>query len=373
MSKSEIHFDAITRLGRYVSKLKLFVNRLLRANRISFLFVDVANERSKCGIVRYTCPRRSLLRNMTSEDTLLATARLTLGLSRRQARSQPPPSRQPSAVPTDDVLDRRKRKREDHAQDTRHGTVNQKFRLTEDVILTPGSTPLPRPLSVHPPLLAHRYLPISIAGDGAFCRTVFARDTFAPTTPIVAIKAMKPGFEVIGRQVLYVPMTMLMMKEYELLRRIQNLPMPKHTCLPIVTALVSFSESSAYHLVLEALEPGQLSLPHCQHSPMCNTAASCPIRQVALRKVALQLLLGLSVLHDQMGYIHADLKPENILRCRGGTAVNDCSDNLGSASSIKLKLIDLGNALPIERTNIYYDDFEVQSIHYRAPEVPTPL
>lgn len=310
---------------------------------------------------------------MTSEDTLLATARLTLGLSRRHARSQPPPSRQPSAVPADDVLDRRKRKREDHAQETRYGTMDQKFSLTEDVILTPGSTPLPRPLNMDPPFLAHRYLPISIAGDGAFCRTIFARDTFAPTTPIVAIKAMKPGFEVIGRQVPYVPRAMLMIKEYKLLRRIQNLPMPKHTCLPIVTALASFSESSTYHLVLEALEPGQLSLPHCPHSPICHTAASCPTRQVALRKVAAQLLLGLSVLHDQMGYIHADLKPENILRCRGGAAVNDYSENLDSASSMKLKLIDLGNALPIGRANIYYDDFEVQSIHYRAPEVPTQL
>jgi serine/threonine protein kinase len=36
---------------------------------------------------------------------------------------------------------------------------------------------------------------------------------------------------------------------------------------------------------------------------------------------------------------------------------------------MKVKLIDLGNAVPIDRTNIYYDDFEVQSIHYRAPEV----
>jgi serine/threonine protein kinase len=96
--------------------------------------------------------------------------------------------------------------------------------------------------------------------------------------------------------------------------------MPKHTCLPVVIANASFSASSMYHLVLEALEPGQLLLPDCQHSPMCNTAASCPLRQGALRKIALQLLLGLSVLHDQMGYIHADLKPENILRCRGGTS-----------------------------------------------------
>lgn len=42
-----------------------------------------------------------------------------------------------------------------------------------------------------------------------------------------------------------------------------------------------------------------------------------------------------------------------------------------SANSMKLKLIDLGNAVPIDRTNVYYSDFEVQSIHYRAPEVNT--
>ena len=93
--------------------------------------------------------------------------------------------------------------------------------------------------------------------------------------------------------------------------------MPKYTCLPIVNATASFSAASNYHIVMEALEPGQLRLPKCPHSPTCKSAASCPIRQNALRKVAVQLLLGLSVLHDQMEYIHADLKPENILRCRG--------------------------------------------------------
>src|SRR5271155_4451035 len=146
---------------------------------------------------------------MTSEDTVFATARLTLGLSRLSARSQPPLPHQPSAPHTDDVLDRRKRKRGDQAHNIRNGTLNVRDWLTEDVILTPGSTPLPRPLSVDPPLLAHRYLPVSVAGDGAFSRTIFARDTFDPKEPIVAIKAMKPGFEVIGRQV-HVPMTMLM-------------------------------------------------------------------------------------------------------------------------------------------------------------------
>ena len=41
----------------------------------------------------------------------------------------------------------------------------------------------------------------------------------------------------------------------------------------------------------------------------------------------------------------------------------------GSPNSMKVKLIDLGNAVPVDRTDIYYGDFEIQSVHYRAPEV----
>ena len=69
------------------------------------------------------------------------------------------------------------------------------------MILTPGNTPLPRALTIEPPLLGHRYLPVSIAGDGAFSRTIIAQDVFHPQKPMVAIKAMKPGFEAIGQQV----------------------------------------------------------------------------------------------------------------------------------------------------------------------------
>src|SRR5271163_1897886 len=143
--------------------------------------------------------------------------------------------------------------------------------------------------------------------------------------------------------------------------------MPKHTSLPIVYASASFTASSTFHIVLEALNPGQLRLPECPHNPVCESLAGCPFRQGALRKIASQLLLGLSVLHDQMGYIHADLKPENILKCRAGNIPFFSIGLLTSVSehSMKIKLIDLGNAVPIDRTSIYYNDFEVQSIHYR--------
>jgi hypothetical protein len=69
-------------------------------------------------------------------------------------------------------------------------------------VLTPGSTPLPRRLTIDPPLLGHRYLPVAIAGDGAFSQTILARDVLDPRQLVVAIKAMKPGFEKIGLQVI---------------------------------------------------------------------------------------------------------------------------------------------------------------------------
>jgi len=145
--------------------------------------------------------------------------------------------------------------------------------------------------------------------------------------------------------------------------------MPKHTNLPIVRALDSFSASSTYHIVLEALESEPLRLPDCPHEPSCPTFPSCPFRQDALRKVASQLLLGLSFLHDRMGYIHADLKPDNILKCRTGVFIAVQGVTIVSTNSMKLKIIDLGNAVPIDKTGMYYNDFEIQSIHYRAPEV----
>lgn len=157
------------------------------------------------------------------------------------------------------------------------------------------------------------------------------------------------------------------------MRRIQNLEMPKYTSLPIVHAHASFSAESTYHIVLEALEPGQLSLPSCPHQATCHTHASCPVRQNALRKVAAQLLLALSLLHEKLGYIHADLKPENILRCRHSIPRKLMGLTVVSPQSMKLKLIDLGNAVPIHKTSIYYDYFEVQSVHYRAPEVTASM
>jgi len=79
-----------------------------------------------------------------------------------------------------------------------------------------------------------------------------------------------------------------------------------------------------------------------------------------MRKVAFQLFTAMAYL-DRMEMIHADLKPENVLLAR--------SDD-GTSMRARIKVIDFGNAMHRSDAAMYYDDFEVQSLHYRAPEVP---
>jgi dual specificity tyrosine-phosphorylation-regulated kinase 2/3/4 len=60
-------------------------------------------------------------------------------------------------------------------------------------------------------------------------------------------------------------------------------------------------------------------------------------------------------------------KPENILLCaqppsRGNQASYE-------SMSCKVKLVDFGNAMTPEDASAYFDDFQVQSLYYRAPEV----
>ncbi|XP_030855031.1 cell division control protein 2 homolog [Strongylocentrotus purpuratus] len=78
---------------------------------------------------------------------------------------------------------------------------------------------------------------------------------------------------------------------------------------------------------------------------------------VSIRKVALRMLQILGFL-GQQNVIHADLKPENIL-CN--------SENISDG----IKVIDFGNAIHgvYEELSLYYDEFELQTLLYRAPEV----
>ncbi|GAB5366789.1 hypothetical protein AAMO2058_001173600 [Amorphochlora amoebiformis] len=86
-----------------------------------------------------------------------------------------------------------------------------------------------------------------------------------------------------------------------------------------------------------------------------------PFSLPEIRSFACDILGSLVFLHETLGLIHADLKPENIC-----TAVNK---DISLGTKEKVKLIDFGNGIPHKDTAIYYDNFEVQTFAYRAPEV----
>ncbi|KAK3592907.1 hypothetical protein CHS0354_011699 [Potamilus streckersoni] len=113
--------------------------------------------------------------------------------------------------------------------------------------------------------------------------------------------------------------------------------------------LATFTFDGHYCMVFEPLLPDPLT---------------CIFREIpqhyllsSIRKIALRLLASVGFLHQQ-NIIHADLKPENIL-------LKDKSD-LDS-----VHIVDFGNALNYvhREVSVYYNDFELQTPLYRAPEV----
>lgn len=76
---------------------------------------------------------------------------------------------------------------------------------------------------------------------------------------------------------------------------------------------------------------------------------------LVLAKISIQLLSSLEEINNA-GYCHCDVKPENILY-------------VDRHFSNKIKLIDFGNAIQMSDLTLYFDEFQIQSQGYRAPEV----
>ena len=109
-------------------------------------------------------------------------------------------------------------------------------------------------------------------------------------------------------------------------------------------------------VVLELLG---VSLIHFEHVRKRRKVA---ISLLTIRFIALQLLNALAFLHALGNYIHADLKPENVVV----SMQHSLGDSLLTNAHPDVKIVDLGNALSMGRE---VSTFEVQSLHYRAPEL----
>lgn len=144
----------------------------------------------------------------------------------------------------------------------------------------------------------------------------------------VAVKVLSAGFGEIGR------------REAAVLALLQQTP-----------------AASVFPLLYGVLESG----PHyCIFMEACGPSLSAVIRsgpapEAYVRRVATQLLAALACMR-RLDVIHADVKPDNVLLARDDGAPD-------------VKLIDYGNAIRPHEALRYFDDFEIQTFGYRAPEV----
>ncbi|XP_078343974.1 uncharacterized protein LOC144629610 [Oculina patagonica] len=196
------------------------------------------------------------------------------------------------------------------------------------------------------PLLAGRYKFVQVIGQGQSSILVAAEDTFHPDKKPVAVKIMHLDYSRLGAQ------------EADCIQQLNKADI-LHVSRTVQLFNI-FSFESHYCLVFELLRPRPLH-QYFQKCQFDNEEAKLKV----IRKITLQLLQALGFLKSwkflfpiyRENVIHADLKPENILFEEG--------------EEIKIKVVDFGNAIHwVHReVSLYYDEFELQTLLYRAPEV----
>ncbi|KAG7157807.1 uncharacterized protein LOC121879583 [Homarus americanus] len=186
------------------------------------------------------------------------------------------------------------------------------------------------------PLLAGRFKYTQVLARGQSAIIIKVLDTFHKNRPL-AIKVLHRVYKPIGSQ------------EADILLELHRADPWLH--VPFARLLNQFLYGPHYCLVFEYLSPTPLYTHYDQRD--IREATALP----HIRDLTVKLLTVLGFLYKQ-NVIHADLKPENILL--------RSEEDLAS-----LMVVDFGNALrnTDEELSLYYSDFELQTLLYRAPEV----
>ncbi|KAJ2707749.1 hypothetical protein FB645_000522 [Coemansia sp. IMI 203386] len=201
----------------------------------------------------------------------------------------------------------------------------------------------------------NRYLILSKLGEGAFSQAFLAADLFCNRmgrrhdgTRLVTVKRVGAQEIAIG------------MADYQMISTLNALD--THGRVPIVRIYDIFAHRAESEmqvcLVMEPLLGGTL---HDAFPKRVKTLYSSYDAVVArkmhmdmVRTVIKQLLAALAHMHSN-SLIHADIKPTNVI----------CVDS----QSLRIKLIDFGNAVSDNDVSEYFETFVIQTVWFRAPEV----
>ncbi|PRP73577.1 hypothetical protein PROFUN_02586 [Planoprotostelium fungivorum] len=281
--------------------------------------------------------------------------------------------------------------------------------------LSPQMAALRRSMDIgERPILNGRYTLISCIGEGAFSILLMAKDNYHPLVSLcvgddllnitqapgdgkmVAIKVLKIGCENIGVEEsrrLFSLNKIDSQDSYSLIRIYSTFWTEdrQHFCLSLellhstviqevrrlILPLKSETQPVSYQVYMDQFTPGK----HMKSTRNSDTPKTFGLPEIA--KITVQIISCLQMLHAE-NIIHGDLKPENIIfkhpirltsehieeheaSFRGMKASTEGPRK--KFTSVALKIADFGNAIDRSDSHLYYDNFEVQSLLYRAPEV----
>jgi serine/threonine protein kinase len=195
-------------------------------------------------------------------------------------------------------------------------------------------------------LFGGRYRFVRLIGCGTFAQIIEAEDQFSlPPMRRVAIKISQSGMTELGLQESSLHLSLSRAEGFEsfnIVQPIAGFKFREHCCLAMELLPISLKDLTD-----------------------CSRTYSIPVPQ--LRKLAWQLCIALAFLSSK-GVIHADIRPDNVLvqlKSRDGSTIREEAEKF----RWKIKLADFGNSFFLRDREIYYDEFEVQTLMYRSPEV----
>lgn len=172
-------------------------------------------------------------------------------------------------------------------------------------------------------------------------------------------------------------------KREALCLRVVHTESPEGPYSAIVRYFGAFDFMGHFCLVLELCQGGSLqthirpldSTTSTSSSSATNMKSHEGLSLEQIREASLHLVKALLLLHNH-DVIHADIKPENVLLLFNNKSSSSSSSTTASSNSSStsllgndVRLTDLGNAIKSREVKLYKEDYEIQTLGYRAPEV----
>ncbi|AIE74782.1 MULTISPECIES: serine/threonine-protein kinase [unclassified Synechocystis] len=200
-----------------------------------------------------------------------------------------------------------------------------------------------------PLILAGRYLPVKLLGQGGFGAAYLALDRFTPTMPFCVVKQFQPSGN-LNQQQLDLALS-LFEREAVVLEKLGN----RHGQIPDLFAYFPLlvdnprtgRQDQFFYLVQEFINGQDLEKTIEKHGPM---------QESEVRWVLTEMLNILSFVHGT-GAIHRDIKPSNLMRDQEGKlylldfgAVKQVTAGVGTGNESSTGIYSMGFAPPEQMT-----------------------